>query len=284
MPFLSASLLAIAISKTAGTAPSIPADKKAQVMVLGTYHMANPGLDLVKTKIRDVLSAERQKEISDVLSSLKRFKPTKIAVESTDPIRTNERYRKYLTGELELGRDERDQLAFRLAKLSGLDHLETIDTKLDMNFDPVFAKLGQVNKPQLEKVLGLFQRVGPMLEELDEKYTVGQVLAVHNSDNFIALGQQLYMELLPANDGKEFPGADMLGDWYKRNLRIFSNLQQVTAPGDRVLVLFGSGHVKYLRDIIRDSAEMTFVSPMTYLPKPPADFRPDFGKDTLSNR
>ena len=267
----------LAVLVTVGTLLSVHsqgyAQEKARVMVLGTYHMDNPGRDLVKSKIKDVLSRERQTEILEVVEGLKKFHPNKIALEAVDDKALNERYQRYLAGSYDLTRDEREQIGFRLAKELGLKSLCAVDSKLDMDFDKPMGFYAQHDKAKLDHIMGQVGKVGPLLEKLDQSFTVGQILAINNSDSFIRMGQSFYMDMLSANDGHDFPGADMLGDWYKRNLRIFCRLQSVTQPGDRVLMLFGSGHVKYLRDIIQDSDSMTFVSPLKYLPKVPASAR-----------
>jgi hypothetical protein len=54
---------------------------QAEVLVLGTYHMDNPGHDLHNTKADDVLAPKRQAEIEELTAVLARFRPTKIAVE-----------------------------------------------------------------------------------------------------------------------------------------------------------------------------------------------------------
>jgi hypothetical protein len=55
--------------------------QKPTVLVLATYHMENPGLDLINVQSDNVLTEKRQKEMREFVSLLKRFKPTKIAVE-----------------------------------------------------------------------------------------------------------------------------------------------------------------------------------------------------------
>jgi hypothetical protein len=41
---------------------------------------------------------------------------------------------------------------------------------------------------------------------------------------------------------------DLLAEWYRRNMRIFNNATNlVTSPHDRVLVIFGAGHLGWLR-------------------------------------
>jgi len=48
----------------------------AKLLILGTYHFANPGLDAVQTQVADVLSEEKQREITAVLTTLATFKPS----------------------------------------------------------------------------------------------------------------------------------------------------------------------------------------------------------------
>jgi hypothetical protein len=70
------------------------------LLILGTYHMANPGRDLIHLEADDVLAPKRQREIEALVNSLKAFRPTKIAVE-VDPQHQdelNERYRAYCEG------------------------------------------------------------------------------------------------------------------------------------------------------------------------------------------
>lgn len=59
-------------------------DSRAEILVMGVFHFNYPNLDGHKTpdSLRvDMLSEQRQQEIAEVISSLKKFKPTKIAVE-----------------------------------------------------------------------------------------------------------------------------------------------------------------------------------------------------------
>src|SRR5581483_8451065 len=58
-----------------------PGDR-AQVLVLGVYHMANRGHDIYNMHADDVLSPRRQAEIAKLIEVLKKFNPTKIAVEA----------------------------------------------------------------------------------------------------------------------------------------------------------------------------------------------------------
>jgi hypothetical protein len=55
---------------------------RPEILVLGTYHMANPGHDIYNMQADDVLSSKRQQEIAQLIEVLKKFRPTKIAIEA----------------------------------------------------------------------------------------------------------------------------------------------------------------------------------------------------------
>src|SRR5205823_4480694 len=56
--------------------PEIPATP--EILVLGTYHMANPGHDIHNMQADDVLAPQRQQEMAQLMEALKKFHPTKI--------------------------------------------------------------------------------------------------------------------------------------------------------------------------------------------------------------
>src|SRR5438132_249999 len=88
---------------------------RAEVLVLGVYHMANPGHDIFNMQADDVLAPKRQAEVAQVIAALEKFHPTKIAVEAdvySDG--TPKRYADYLAGKHELTRNEIEQIGFRL--------------------------------------------------------------------------------------------------------------------------------------------------------------------------
>src|SRR2546425_13198219 len=79
--------LAMGSAATAAARPAAaqkpePHAARAEVLVLGVYHMANPGHDIINTQADDVLAPKRQAEIAQVIEVLKRFHPSKIAIEA----------------------------------------------------------------------------------------------------------------------------------------------------------------------------------------------------------
>src|SRR3954463_6330015 len=104
-----------------------------KVMIVGTFHMSNPGHDLHNTKVDDVLAAPRQTEIEAIVSSLARFQTTHGDVECPADL-VNERYPKYLAGTLPPSRNEVVQLGFRLAKSAG-NPIDGIDVDGDFPYE-----------------------------------------------------------------------------------------------------------------------------------------------------
>ncbi|MEP6938276.1 MAG: DUF5694 domain-containing protein [Rudaea sp.] len=116
------------------------ADAQAtEVMILGTYHMGNPGHDIHNLNADDVLADKRQHELSDLTGALARFRPTKIAVEQpTDhgaPARLS-KYHEYLDGKLDPSRNEVVQIGFRLARTMRLADVYGIDSDGDFRTRP----------------------------------------------------------------------------------------------------------------------------------------------------
>ena len=245
-----------------------PASRKPHVLILGTYHMGNPGKDVLNVKADDVLAPRRQREIAAVVALLRRFRPTKIAIEST-PGNTKyaERYERYVRGEYEPARDEVEQIAFRLAKGSGHAQLYPVDWKNDFDFGSVkgFAEAnGQAGL--IEAAMLTARAQVAETDRLMRGGTVRQVLRAINSERNIRESHRPYLTLARVGEGERYAGADLAAGWYERNLKIFVNITRITdSPDDRVLVIFGSGHAPLLRHFVEESGDYVLEKVDRYL-------------------
>ena len=52
-----------------------------EILVIGTYHFNNPGLDVAKYKVLDIMDEKPQKQLEEISSAIAKFKPTKIFTE-----------------------------------------------------------------------------------------------------------------------------------------------------------------------------------------------------------
>jgi len=269
-------VLAVAVPCLTVPSLSIQAGSdQAQVMVLGTFHFANPGLDLINTSIDDVLAPERQAQIQSVAEALAEFDPTKIVLElpPADQTAFNERYRSYLEGEVELGPNEHDQLGIRLAEMLGHERLFGIDVRADL--DLAAAIRGAQERGQD----GLAQRVGELIGDMEagvadahgSERTIAELLRIHNGAGDLldqAVGDAFYLTLVEVGSDEEPLGADVVADWYRRNLRIFGNLLRlVDSERERVLVIYGSGHRSLFELFLQQHPRVRSVSALDYLPQ-----------------
>lgn len=239
-------------------------DQQPALLVLGSGHFGNPGLDMFNTKVDDVLAERRQKEIAAVVEQLAAFKPTHIAVEwpSKDQARLDARYRDYREGRYELGRAEEEQLGLRLAAKLGLPRVYAVDWNEDLpgeddEYDwPKYgeahgqkALVAAISDPKRAKgivPLGL-QSIGSWLLQLNRPETL---LASHRG----------YFDWARIGDREHQPGANWVGGWYGRNLRIFNNLLSLTDRSQaRVLVIYGQGHAYLLRQFATESGAFRLV-------------------------
>ena len=249
--------------------------ESAKVMILGTYHMGNPGLDGRNLEADDVLLPRRQREIAELIEKLARFNPTKIAVESpySERVELNNRYRKFLTGEYKLTRNETEQIGFQLAKRLNHKTLNAVDYPMFMSglrYDelefpkpkptPAPAPGGAETKP-----------APPALSEGDlllRRSTVTEFLLYLNNPEKARRhhGEDYLRQLMPDDNAAIYESADRIANWYKRELRIFANLNRITEfPNDRILLIIGSGHLTIQRDFALDSPQFCLVEVEGYL-------------------
>src|SRR6266850_685907 len=100
---------------------------RPEVLVLGVYHMSNPGRDVFNMKADDVLAPKRQREIAELIEVLKKFQPTKVAIEADPDGPRVGQYANYLAGKRTLTGNEIEQLGFRLAKEMGHKTIYPVD-------------------------------------------------------------------------------------------------------------------------------------------------------------
>ncbi len=239
-------------------------------MVLGSFHFAQPNLDMLNPSVPDIDGERRQREIQAIVDSIAKWKPTKVCLEvpygSTS---VPNLYKQYLAGEHALSKSESQQLGFRIAKQLGHEAVYGIDYRSDMDFNGVMQYAAQ--NGQMEKLNALMAEAKTELDkvfapEASEKLTIAEILAWMNQPSSDEFSHQMYMEMAKVGGGEDYPGADMVAGWLTRNLKIAVNTTRVIdSPNDRVLIVIGMGHAKLLRDYFRQMRDIDEVSPLPYL-------------------
>ena len=223
---------------------------RSEVLVLGTYHMANPGHDIINMQADDVLAPKLQAELGQLIAVLKKFHPTKIAVErEPNDKHTATDYADYLAGKHDLTRNEIEQVGFRLAKELGHKSVYAVDADGDFPYLRLvkYAKATGRSK-ELDAIYG---EVGEMVKAQGAylaSHTILETLLSMNSDERVARDVGLYFRQAHLGEPYDWAGADLVSDWFRRNMRIFSNIVQLgDSPDQRILVIYGAGHLGWLR-------------------------------------
>ncbi len=258
---------------------------KPTIMILGSKHLANPGMDGSNTRIDDVLTPKRQIEIEQLVQQLREFKPTKLAFE-IDYSRTTEingTYQDYLNGAYELKRHESDQIGFRIAKQMGHPKIYCVDYWPE--HDPIYEKIDDVlidhgafaKKHNQKHLFGSHpgSTEGEITRDKDgtvwiepEKYeSMIEMYIRVNQPTRSRASQRAYLHDARIGLDDQYPGANWLAHiWYDRNLKIFVNLTRITeSTDDRILLIIGAGHVFLVQQFLENSGDYIVESPLKYL-------------------
>lgn len=243
------------------------AEKKAEVMIVGTFHMANPNKDLHNVNSQDVLTEDAQRQLNTISEQLSKFNPTKVMVEWPKQI-TSERYESYLKGELPESRNEVVQLGFRLAKDNQLQHVIGIDSDGSFPYQQLKEWAEANNKTSiLDATNEMGKYITSKIETMQNTKHLSEILSFTSSPDYAAFGQSYYSKMLLIGKDKEQPGAKLVSEWASRNYRICAKLLQNLADGERAIVFYGSGHLYYLRRCVIDTPGVSLVEASDYLGK-----------------
>ncbi|PZR28072.1 MAG: hypothetical protein DI535_07885 [Citrobacter freundii] len=252
--------------------------KPTEVLLLGTFHFDYPNLDAHKTdssKQIDVLSDQKQKELRELTEVIKRFKPTKVYIESRRQSFHDSLYKEYRSGRFVPGRNEIYQIGYRVAK--------------EMNLPQVYAVDADSFVGEYEKKYTWIDSMwngGVMTDSIRDKYwnrlftkmydegdSLDRVLPL--LENFLLMAEPATLKrmhgayLTGGFNTKGNEGPDIISMWwFSRNLRIFNNvLNTRPTQDDRILILFGNGHMPILKQCFESSPEFRVVELKTLVKK-----------------
>lgn len=261
-------LAAAALLAAAAPVAAAPAakPKPVEVMVVGVFHLSNPGQDLNNVQAPDPTTPRRQAEIARVVEGLNRFKPTAVATEWPAAL-VAERWARYQAGTLPPSKNEVVLLGFRLGQMSGA-RVYGADMDGEFPFGAVadFAEANGMGA-WVQEAMGIGQAETRASSERLAAGTIGAELRYMNDPRRIAAMNDFYSGALRIGAGDKQPGADLVAAWGQRNYRICARVIQESKPGDRVVVIFGAGHAYLLRRCFAETPGFVVVEPNRYLPK-----------------
>jgi len=197
------------------------------------------------------------------LEQLKRFQPTKVALEC--PVyqaeELNKRYHQYRMRGFALTANERDQLGLRLAAELKHEQIYPVDWhdlsraigwELALSFARENNQLDMIG----DMALSQQERQSHMEEETMQarRSSIRELLLRANDPENLRHNHRFNVNLVRVGAETLYVGADVILRWYERNMKIFVNLTRITtSPQDRILVIIGSGHIPLLTHFVESS-------------------------------
>lgn len=251
--------------------------EKTDVLLLATYHFTNT------EKFGDILNPKKQKGIEELLSKLKTFQPQKIYVENT-PKKQNfwdSIYINYKNGQNQKLRNEIFQIGIRLAKNLNLKsgvtcvdwqrrpannfqekaYLEYLDKMI--NYDDSIEKINPVGKSQyIEKTKNYFDSVYIKIPNMN----IMEIFRIFNSKTFLNnifySNISSYLDVDSNKTGVVWTQNNMI-----RNVNIYQNIIQdiLKTNPKRVIILYGAGHIKALRNYLETHPKINIIETNNYL-------------------
>ncbi|WP_316820047.1 DUF5694 domain-containing protein [Pedobacter gandavensis] len=241
--------------------------QKVKVLNFATFHMVyTPDEHKVKFDQNDEKSKSETFEIAKMLAE---FKPTVICVEivpgKSEGLNTdysnflkNKDYKTKIGGEVAL-------IAYEVGKISGVKKIYGID---EQETAPYNYKIGSELENQVDSLTSkkYSRAVFKEFAEFGKLSTLGK-LKTFNDKETLEKFININADILTYNSTKgNFEGADEASKFYRRNLRIFSNINQIPLTNeDRVFIIMGATHTAFLGEFMKRSPKYELVNVADYL-------------------
>lgn len=243
-------------------------DQTIKVLNFGTFHMGYT--DDANSVDFDENDAKNKADVHQIAQLLAEFKPTVIIVETPPSYNPTlqKAYQAYLENPKMTIKDpnEIELLAFELGRLANTKQIFGIDHKMGYNYGIGYQLAGtKVNDKTYESYMALASA-----EEKKVNFDllpVWEQLKMTNHPQYLDFLINVNADMLTYVSTKEnFEGADEAAKFYHRNLRMYSNLNQIDLqPTDRVFILMGAAHTAFFNDFMKRSPKYELVNPLTYL-------------------
>jgi len=261
----------------------VHSQEKTEVLLLATYHFGNTSDEMKVTD--NILRAQKQKELKVLLDKIEKFKPEKIYVEN-EP---NQQHFWDSIYKLQLENKEINlkselyqigiKLASRLKLKSGVTcvdwHIKQSNTYAEKQYDILFDSMVKyddsivANVSSEQKMSEYEKQTMKEIKELYEKTPEMRIIdayRVYNSE--IHLKRVFYGSITSYLEYDEFKTNvfwsqnDMI-----RNVNIYQNIIKdiLESKPKKVLILYGAGHIKALRNYLEVHPKIKIANTLKYL-------------------
>lgn len=224
-------------------------DEKIKVLNIGVFHMGYTS-DANSTEY-DEASEKSKKEIVEVNEAIAKFKPTIILLE--EEVKYQEKlskayvdYLKDKNAKTPYSKSELQLMGFEIGRLAGVKKVYAIDHLIGYNYN----MWDVAKKENATKFFEMAERMKKLQNSVvtdPKKIGLKNMLKVMNSDEAYDFLINVNADMLMyANSKNGFEGADEAAKFYKRNIRMFANINKIPmTKDDRVLIISGGTHAAY---------------------------------------
>ena len=241
--------------------------QKIEVLNFATFHMQyTPDANKVEF---DQYDKKNKVETYEIAKKLAKFKPTVILVEvvpNKNEVLQND-YQNFLKskdyktkfgGEIAL-------IAYEIGKIAGVKKIYGIDEQETAAYN---YNIGNELKNQVDSLTSKYylKSVIAKFKELEKKSTL-EKLKFYNTREGLDIFFNANADILTYNSTQgNFEGADEASKFYRRNLRIYSNINQIPLNvNDRVFIIMGASHSAFLDNFMKRSPKYKIVNTLDFL-------------------
>ena len=277
-PLLAGWLLSLALAHPAAAQVPATIPAKIKVYLVGTFHFNASESDVIRGTKVDMETPENQRQLDELVGKLQKTRADKVFVEWMPDLRqhfVDSTYALYRRGQRPVG-NQRDnnnevvQLGFRLANKLNRSRVYCADADGEFDYPAAqqYAKAhgqGAILNGYLETQPS--DSAGQLIEARTKAIAaIRPPTPRHPGNSLLTRFQTLNTEAADRGNmdgyllnqarvggGDNYAGADLAGEFFKRNVRIYTNLlRAVDVQHDKAIVLIiGQGHVAFLKSILR---------------------------------
>ncbi len=247
-----------------------------ETMLVAVWHLQGSEHDAVSNRPLDVSDDRRQGELREVVTALARWQPTKVAVEfpMDQQARLDARFAAQQRSSGPVDLTEIGQIGCRLARRLAHGRVIAIDVQGSFYEQGVEELLADARHARTWR--GIIEAAEAITAEIEQRVDTGTILEVlhwlNRPESLRNVTEIYYERTASITDPRSgsYAGADMVANFYRRNLHIAANLGALVERGDRVAVLIGHSHVPFLAHILGSSGHR-LADPLPYLDPPAAE-------------
>lgn len=240
------------------------ATQKIKIVLLGVPHFTPSPTDVYKNEGFNPESKKGQKEIAEVVNKLVAFKPNQICVEREldyQP-KLDSLYEEYLKGNYKLQVSEIDQLGFQTAKKLALPKLTTVNYMGYFEMKPIDDFAEKNNQSQIISNLHQFAKTNTAEITHNQQNLSLKDFLIYDNSPYALNNNQAYYSRYIVKIGKDdsYVGTNLVAEWYKTNLHIYTNILRKVQPTDKaLLIIYGQGHIPILKHLFESNSDFEVV-------------------------